>query len=124
MPIRILYVEDDPVISEIVTMTLVEIGGFVVKSCYSGEEAINALTGNEFDLALMDVMMPEMDGVQTMKAIHKLNGLNSLPVIFMTAKTQTHEQKNYIEQGAIGVIPKPFDPESLCQTILTLYESR
>jgi len=120
--LKILYVEDDMVISEIVKMTLEDIGGFTVDHSSSGKEALSKLKNGDYDLALMDVMMPEMDGVQTMKVIHSLKKWSALPVIFMTAKTQTHEQEAYIQDGAIGVIPKPFDPETLCDTIVQMYE--
>ena len=114
---KILYVEDDEDIAVVATMTLEEIGGFEIKHALSGSLALELLASYDPDLILMDVMMPGMDGVETYKEIRNLEKWESIPVIFMTAKAQTHEQKTYMDLGAIGVVVKPFDPMILCKTI-------
>lgn len=114
---RILYVEDDPNIAEVAIMTLEDFGDFDVHHCSSGIDAINTLPKYQPQLLLMDVMMPGMDGPETLSRIRKTEGGKNIPVIFMTAKAQTHEQQSYIEMGAVGVIVKPFDPETLCETL-------
>ncbi len=119
---KILYVEDDEDIAEVATMTLEEIGGFEVKHCISGVQALGNLPKFNPQLILMDVMMPEMDGPQTLKHMQQKGIADKIPVVFMTAKAQTHQQEEYKQMGAVGVIVKPFDPMTLCQQITRLWE--
>ncbi|MGD9639437.1 MAG: response regulator [Alphaproteobacteria bacterium] len=119
---KILYVEDDEDIAEVAQMILEDIGGFEIKHCFSGQEAIDAFPSYNPQLILMDVMMPDMDGPKTFEKIKNLYGKENISVIFMTAKAQTHEQEAYKKMGAIGVILKPFDPMELCENIRNLWE--
>jgi CheY-like chemotaxis protein len=118
----ILYVEDDDNIAEIASITLEEIGNFKVRRCKSGKEALSLIPDYQPQLILMDVMMPQMDGPETLHHLRKLPEGASIPVVFMTARTQKHEQKAYITLGAIGVITKPFNPLLLCESINRLWE--
>lgn len=119
---KILYVEDDEDIAEIATITLQELGGFDVCHCFSGCEAINKFAQFKPQLILMDIMMPEMDGPTTLLELKKQPCWQDVPVVFMTARVQTHEQKAYLDLGAEGVIAKPFDPATLCTTINQMWE--
>ena len=119
---KILYVEDDEDIAEITIMSLKEFGGFEVDHCSSGVDALNYLKQHQPQLILMDVMMPKMDGVDVFNHMKTLPANQNTPVIFMTARAQTHEQKEYIDMGAIGVIVKPFNPETLCSRIHELWD--
>lgn len=114
---RILYLEDVGPIAEVGTMALEEFGGFEVRHCFSGPEAISALEEFEPQLCLFDVMLPGMDGPQTLEYIRKSAKGRDLPVVFMTAKAQIHEQEAYMKLGALGVIVKPFDPMALGDTV-------
>lgn len=114
---RIMYVEDEPDIQAIARMALENVGGFTVCICSSGSEALSKLQEFNPDLVLLDVMMPEMDGPTTLKEIYKTVGLTGVPVIFMTAKVQPQEIEHYRQLGAVDVIPKPFDPMKLANTI-------
>ena len=73
------------------------------------------------DLILMDVMMPVMDGPKTLEKIRQIPQVAHIPVIFMTAKVQVHEQGAYLALGAKGVIVKPFDPMTLSDQIVALW---
>ncbi|HVZ42957.1 MAG TPA: response regulator [Ramlibacter sp.] len=117
---RILYVEDDPDIRIIGLMALEEVGGFTVTACSSGREALDRAAGAEADVILLDVMMPDMDGYATLRALRALPETASTPVIFMTAKVQAAEIARHELQGAVGVIAKPFDPLELPQQIRRL----
>lgn len=117
----ILYVEDEPDIREIAKIALEMVGGFSVIMCASGEEALNKARGTKPDLLLLDVMMPGMDGPTTLKALRQLPGLTKTPVIFMTAKVQPKEVEEYKAMGALDVIPKPFDPMALAQTLRDIW---
>ncbi len=114
---RILYAEDEPDIQEVAILALETLGGFTIKLCKTGKEAVEAAEEFKPDLLLFDVMMPEMDGPTAFTEIRKIPGMESIPVIFMTAKVQPQEIAKYKELGALEVIPKPFDPMSLSDTV-------
>ncbi|KGF72089.1 chemotaxis protein CheY [Neosynechococcus sphagnicola sy1] len=118
----ILYVEDEPDIQAIARLALVAVGGFTVEVCSSGTEAIRVAPTVAPDLILLDVMMPDMDGIRTLKALREIPSLQATPIIFMTAKVQTHEVTQYRQLGALDVISKPFDPMMLATTVRTIWE--
>ncbi len=119
---RILYVEDEANIRTIAITVLEAVGGFTVITCNSGKQALDAAPTANADLILLDVMMPEMDGPATLKALRELAQTAQTPVIFMTAKVQTSEIANYTSLGAIGVIAKPFDPMTLSGQISEIWQ--
>lgn len=114
---RILYVEDAPDIQAIAKVALEAIGGFDVKICNSGDEALVSAVEFAPDLLLLDVMMPGMDGPATLAALREIPALNSTPAIFMTGKVKPDEVHALRQHGAIDVIAKPFDPMTLADTI-------
>jgi len=118
---RILYVEDEPDIQAIARIALENVGGFILKICSSGQEAIDAGPDFKPDLLLLDVMMPGMNGVTTLQELHKLPGLKKTPAMFMTAKVHPQEIEQLLGEGAIDVIPKPFDPMTLSENIKSLW---
>lgn len=118
---RILYVEDDLDIQEVAGMALEEIGGFSVKICTSGLEALDAAPEFMPDFILLDVMMPGMDGPSTLLALRELDGFKDIPVVFMTAKVMDSEVKRYMDMGAVDVIAKPFDPMTLSDQIREIW---
>lgn len=119
---RILYVEDDPDIQAIAAMVLESLNGFTLQTCSSGAEAIAKAGAFAPDLILLDVMMPEMDGPETLKKLREFPTLAATPVIFMTAKVQPQEVKSYLKLGAIGVIAKPFDPMTLADQLRSILQ--
>lgn len=119
---RILFVEDDPDIQSIARLSLVAVGKFAVEICSSGVAALKTAPVFAPDLILLDVMMPEMDGISTLKALRQLPQTAEIPVIFMTAKVQTHEVIYYKELGAIDVIAKPFEPMTLPATVRGMWQ--
>jgi len=114
---RILYAEDEPDISQVAKLALETVGGFQVEVYSNGRLALEAVPRVKPDLILLDVMMPEMDGPSTLKALRETPGIKDIPVIFMTAKVQPSEIQGYKDLGAIDVISKPFDPMSLSDRI-------
>ncbi len=66
-------------------------------------------------------MMPTMDGPTALIELRKLPGLDTTPVVFMTAKAQKHEVQEYFDMGAVEVIAKPFDPMTLADTVREIY---
>jgi CheY-like chemotaxis protein len=121
---KILYVEDVAPIAMVTVMALEDLGGFHVRHYLSGQEALAALPADSPQLALLDVMMPGMDGPEVLRRIREMPEGRDLPAIFITAKAQVHEQDEYIAMGALGVIVKPFEPISLSDTIRHMWQSR
>ena len=118
---RILYVEDEASIRTIAVTVLEALGGFAVITCASGKQALEAAPGANADLILLDVMMPEMDGPATLKALREIPQTAQTPVIFMTAKVQVGEIAHYKSLGAVDVIAKPFDPMTLSAQIKEIW---
>ncbi|MDP6350604.1 MAG: response regulator [Alphaproteobacteria bacterium] len=121
---KVLYVEDEADIRAVARIALETVGGFTVKICESGSEAVAAVPDFEPQLVLLDVMMPGMDGPGTMAALHALPGFDSLPVVFLTAKAMPTEIERYKKLGAIGVIRKPFDPMALSKDVQKIWRGR
>jgi two-component system, OmpR family, response regulator len=120
---RILYVEDDPDIQTIAMMVLETISGYQVLACSSGKDAIAVALEFNPDLILLDVMMPGMDGPETLGELRKLSGLEHTPSVFMTAKVQPQEVAGYLALGAVGVIAKPFDPMTLAEELEKIWRT-
>ncbi|EKO3708424.1 response regulator [Vibrio metschnikovii] len=119
---RILYVEDDPDIREIATIALVDVGGLTVKACDSGEIALQSIEAFVPQMILLDVMMPNMDGPETLQKMIQQGYVNdNVAIVFMTAKVQPDEVNRYKQLGAIEVISKPFDPMTLADQIIMLW---
>lgn len=114
----ILYVEDDPDIRTVAQIALETVGGFRLRMCASGQDALEAAAaGYRPDLILLDVMMPGLDGPGTLCGLRKLPTTMDVPAIFMTAKVQPAEIAHYRSLGAIGVLSKPFDPMQLAAQV-------
>jgi CheY-like chemotaxis protein len=110
-------VEDDLDIQAIARVALETLGGFTVKICSRGREALAVAAAFQPDLILLDVMMPEMDGPTTLRHLRAQPLLAEVPVVFMTAKVMPHEIEHYKTLGAAEVIRKPFDPMTLSGTL-------
>lgn len=121
---KILYIEDEADIQTIARLALESIGGFVVETCSSGREGLDCVASFAPDLILLDVMMPDMDGPATLRALRQLPGLAAAPVVFMTAKVQPQELAGYRALGALDVIAKPFDPMTLAEQVREIWASR
>ena len=119
---HIMYVDDEPDIRVLVEMSLQTLGGFNVTLCSSGQEALARATAIRPDLILLDVMMPDMDGPQTLAALRSLPELADVPIVFMTAKVQPAEIARFRAIGAADVIAKPFDPIALPDQVRAIWD--
>lgn len=114
---RILHVEDEPDIQAVARLALEVVGGFSVRQCSSGQEALQAVGAFRPELILLDVMMPGMDGPSTLQALRAMPEAAGIPVVFMTAKVQPQEVAEFKALGALDVIAKPFDPMTLSDQV-------
>ena len=119
---RILHVEDDRSIQAVAKVALEAVGGFQVLSCSDGQEALNKVREFAPHFILLDVMMPDMDGPQTLERLRELINLKQIPVAFMTAKVQPNEIAHYLSLGAHDVIIKPFDPMQLANQVRAIWQ--
>ncbi len=118
---RILHVEDDPDILSIAKMALEGLHGFEVMACSDWKEAVDKAPEFRPDLFLLDVMMPQKSGPETLAELRRLPGFADTPAIFMTAKVQEDEVARFLAAGAIAVVTKPFDPMALGDEIRAVW---
>jgi len=112
---RILLADDEDDIREIASATLEVTADWEVLTASCGKEALEVARANRVDAILLDVMMPDMDGLTTFTRLRA--AANPTPVILLTAKVQTADRQRYTQLGVSGVIAKPFDPLSLAEKI-------
>ncbi len=116
---RILLVEDNPV-NQQVAAAFLELAGLEVALAENGVQAVDAVkSGTAFDAVLMDMQMPEMDGVQATRAIHLLPGADHLPIIAMTAAALEEDIQECLVAGMNAHISKPIDPQQLARALMS-----
>lgn len=114
----VLHVDDEADIREVTALSLSLDPDIEVQSAASGQEALEVLqAGLRPDVVLLDVMMPVMDGPGTLERLRAVPGCETVPVVFMTARTRSEERDAYLALGAVAVVVKPFDPMSLAQQV-------
>ena len=116
-PRRVMCVEDDADIRMILEFSLHKLGGFELCLCASGQEALDQVTTFAPDLVLLDVMMPGLSGPQTLELLREMPVMRGVPVVFLTAKAMLNEVEELLQQGATGLIVKPFDPVKLPENV-------
>jgi CheY-like chemotaxis protein len=121
---KILLVDDDPTVRKLATMSLERVGKWQVVSANSGSEALSLLPSVRPDLVILDVMMPKLDGMSTLKKLRAIPDCEKLPVILMTAKMQDGDISADSDIDIAGIIFKPFDPMTLPQEIRKILEQQ
>ena len=114
---KILLVEDNELNFEIAE-TVLEEAGFRVDGASNGKEAVDKASNNTYDVILMDIQMPIMDGYEATKELRRLG--NRTPIIAMTANAFSEDKKKAKEVGMDGYIPKPIDVKTLVSTIMSI----
>jgi DNA-binding response OmpR family regulator len=108
----VLLAEDDPDILALVQLRL-ERWGYRVLTATNGAEALELALANPFDLALLDVQMPGLTGVEVTQKLRADERTRDVPVILLTASVQEREVGVGLEAGAVDYVKKPFDPNDL-----------
>jgi CheY-like chemotaxis protein/two-component sensor histidine kinase len=120
---KILLVEDNP-FNQLIATKFLEKWSAIVETAENGRIALEILSKtNDFDLILMDIQMPELDGIQTTKAIRKLNdiALQRIPIIALTAVAMENDKEKFLNDGMNDYISKPFNPSELYKKILQFF---
>ena len=113
----ILLIDDEETIQEVVQVGISIEAGWQVEIASSGLEGINLAQNQQPDVILLDVMMPDMDGIDTLSRLKNNDKTNAIPVIFLTAKAQAEEKTQFQSLGVVDVITKPFNSMTLASQI-------
>lgn len=114
---RLLLIDDEEAIQTVVKFGIRLAVGWEVIVASSGPVGIETAIKELPDVILLDVMMPDMDGIDTFKVLQSIPATESIPVIFLTAKAQTSEKRQFHDLGVSGVITKPFNSLDLPEQI-------
>ncbi len=114
---KILVVDNEEYIQEVTKICLQTTAKWQVITASSGTEAILKAVTEKPDAILLDVMMPDMDGITTFKHLKENSMTNLIPVILLTAKVQNSDRIHYMDLGIKAAIAKPFSPLTLAQEI-------
>ena len=118
---KILVADDDKEIVELLSIYIHNEGYEVVKA-YDGKEALAAVEKEIPDLVILDIMMPEIDGVEVCRRFRANEKLNNVPIVMFSAKISAYDKKESFEAGADGFISKPFNARGFISGIKTYLE--
>ena len=119
-PCHVLVADDEPHIGRIIKMKL-EQGPFKVSLAYDGQEALDFINGDErVDLALLDLMMPKLSGLDVLRLIREQERFKSLPCIILTAGGDAKHERDALALGATQFLTKPFSPKKLYALVARL----
>lgn len=115
--LRVLHIDDEPDIRAMVRISLGQDSAFTVRTCASSRDALAVVSEWSPHLILSDVAMPGMDGPAMLARLRDNEDTSRIPVVFMTARSQTKDLEHLQKLGAAGVIAKPFDPVRLSEAV-------
>ncbi len=118
---RILIVDDD----EMVRIALVELlrpEGYEVETVGSARDALAKIEKGMYDLLMLDIIMPEMDGITLCRKIREREDYNEVPIVFLTAKSRDEDREKGMDVGANIFLSKPISPEKLIEVIRKVLE--
>jgi CheY-like chemotaxis protein len=121
-PPYILVADDDPLVLKSIELILRK-SGFPLQTCVNGREALECVRRQKPALALLDVMMPEMNGLDVCQAIKGDPELSDIPVFLVTARAMAAERQKGLDAGADDYITKPFVNRDLVEKVRNVYEA-
>src|ERR1700733_5585722 len=117
---RILIIDDEDDIREVAAMSLETVAGWEVMVANSGAQGLTRAASYKPDAILLDVMMPGMDGPSTFRELRKNPATSKIPVLLLTAKVQSSDQRRFADLGVEAILFKPFDPLTLSNQIASV----
>ena len=114
---RILVIDDEINLCTVIQACLENLGGWETLTALSGREGLAIAQTQQLDAILLDVMMPDMDGLTLFEELQNDSATQSIPVILLTAKVQSTDIAQFAKLGVAGVIAKPFDPLTLAEQV-------
>lgn len=114
---RILLIDDEKRLSRVIQACLRKLGGWTVLTALSGSEGLVKAETEQPDAILLDVMMPDIDGLTLFQKLQENPATQAIPVILLTAKVQIVDYEKFSQLGIVGVIAKPFEPLKLADQI-------
>ncbi|NJN86145.1 MAG: response regulator [Leptolyngbyaceae cyanobacterium SL_7_1] len=114
---RILVIDDERDLRDIIQLSLEGFTDWETDGAGSGQEGLDKARTNPFDAILLDVSMPDMDGLQVFKQLQSHASTCSIPVVLLTAKTLPSDRHQFIGMGVTGLIGKPFDPTLIAKQV-------
>ena len=117
---KVLLVDDEPSLLDLYSTVLSE-AGHDVTTANGGQQALDLLANQQFDLVLMDIEMPEMDGLETTQHIRELPNGSDLTVVALTSHQFLHEIRHGLEVGCDGYIVKPLQPDDLLSELALIF---
>lgn len=117
---RVLVIDDENNLCTIIQVCLENIGGWETLTAASGREGLSIAQTQKFDAILLDVMMPDLDGLTLFGELQNDASTQAIPVILLTAKVQSHDFAQFSKLGVAGVIAKPFDPMTLSDQVASI----
>src|SRR5262245_5735620 len=119
---RILHVEDDRSLQNLVRVALEQLGGYAVCTAGTGTEAVQRAAEFAPQLLLLDLDLPDISGLATLRALRALPGLAGVPVVFLTAACSPEKQAELLAAGVDEILRKPFRPRALVQAVARVLE--
>jgi CheY-like chemotaxis protein len=113
----ILIIDDEEDIREVAALSLETVAGWQVVSASSGAQGLARAIEHQPDAILLDVMMPGMDGPTTLRELRKNPATAHIPIVLLTAKVQSSDQRRFADLGVEAILFKPFDPLTLSTQI-------
>ena len=114
---KILVIDDDEDIQDVALVALEVVGGWEVITASSGSEGLRLAATEQPDAILLDVMMPDLDGIATLEQLKANPVTQKIPIIFLTAKVQSGDRDRFARLDIVDIIAKPFKTMSLSQQV-------
>ena len=116
---KILIVDDDTILSGLLQLTL-ELEGYAVETAHDGAEALDVLERSGFDLIILDIVMPKMDGIKFLRLFHDRSlatGKPQPPILILSSAVDSQLTEQQQAMGVVGVARKPIEPAALVQRV-------